>query len=226
MRLSATARRERILASAQRLFARQGFQGTTTKAIAARAGITEAMVFRHFRSKEALYWAVLEETIRSRRVQERLRGMLEAHRGDQELFAALAEDLLRRSQQDFSMTRLLLYSGLENHKLSHRFFRSYISGYYELLANWIRERMDAGEFRRMDPVLAARGFLGMVNNYALVQNLFGGVKGKDFDAVEVSRTLTEIWLAGMRRPKAQRNGHNGHNGNGSKNGNHRVRKKS
>jgi len=225
MRLSATARRERILASAQRLFARQGFQGTTTRGIAASAGITEAMVFRHFRSKEELYWAVLTDLCRSRGGQQRLRAILERTGSDEAVFAALAEDILLRNQ-DPAMTRLLLFSALENHKLSHRFFRAHIFEYYELLAEHIRRRMEQGRFRKIDPMLAARGFLGMVAYHVMVQDLFGGKRLKSYDTAEVSRTLAEIWLAGMRNPRAGRNGTNGHNGNGSRNGNHRTRKTS
>jgi AcrR family transcriptional regulator len=221
MRLTATARRERILEAAQRLFARRGFQGTTTRAIAERAGITEAMIFRHFRSKESLYWAVLTELCRSRGAQQRLRGILDGRAPDEAVFAALAEDILRRNE-DPAMTRLLLYSALENHKLSHRFFRSHIFGYYELLAEHIRRRMKAGEFRQTDPMLAARGFLGMVAYHLMVQELFGGKRMKDYDPGEVSRTLAEIWLAGMRKPDGN-GSHGPGNGNGSKNGKHRVR---
>lgn len=226
MRLSATARRERILSSAQSLFARQGYRGTTTREIAARAGITEAMVFRHFRSKEDLYWAVLTHICESRRGPEKMGAILDQAGADDKVFAAMAEDILRRNLRDSSMTRLLLFSGLENHKLSHRFFRRYISDFYGVLAERIEQRIRKGEFRRLDPMLAARGFLGMVTYHILVQDLFGGGRGKGDDVAEVSRTLTEIWLAGMRNPtRAARNGsRNGKNGH--KNGNHQVRKKS
>ena len=59
-RLAATDRRRQLLDSALDLFAAKGFEGTTTKEIAAAAGVTEAIIFRHFPSKEALYSAVLD----------------------------------------------------------------------------------------------------------------------------------------------------------------------
>src|SRR3982751_5726335 len=55
------ARREQILATAINLFSRNGFRGTTTKEIARAAGVSEAMVFRHFATKEALYGAILDD---------------------------------------------------------------------------------------------------------------------------------------------------------------------
>jgi TetR/AcrR family transcriptional regulator len=41
-----------------RLFSQRGFRGTTTKEIAVAAGVSEAMVFRHFANKEVLYSAI------------------------------------------------------------------------------------------------------------------------------------------------------------------------
>ncbi len=54
-RLSAEKRRESIIAAALPLFAYHGFNGTTTKQIAEKAGISEALLYRHFPSKEHLF---------------------------------------------------------------------------------------------------------------------------------------------------------------------------
>lgn len=54
-RLSAQERRISIMLAAVPLFANQGFNGTTTKQIAKAAGVSEALLYRHFPSKESLY---------------------------------------------------------------------------------------------------------------------------------------------------------------------------
>jgi hypothetical protein len=46
-------------------------------------------------------------------------------------------------------------------------------------------------------MLSARGFLGMVFNYFLVQELFGARRHHKFNLRRVSETITDIWLAGM-----------------------------
>lgn len=51
---------ERIIAAAAKLFASQGFDGTTTRQIVAEAGSSLSAIQNHFQSKEALYRAVLE----------------------------------------------------------------------------------------------------------------------------------------------------------------------
>ena len=198
IRYSAADRKEQILDVATPLFARQGYQGTTTKQIAERARINEALIFRHFPSKDHLYWAVIQRKISTARAREQLREKLNINADDVDLFTEIAADILERRAKDQSLSRLLLFSGLENHKLSSRFFRTYVAEYYEVLAGFIRERIERGEFRKVDPLLAARGFLGMVIYYSWVQELFGGKRYQKFDVQQVSRTMAEIWLRGMQ----------------------------
>ncbi|HEX3323414.1 MAG TPA: TetR/AcrR family transcriptional regulator [Terriglobales bacterium] len=198
IRYSAADRKEQILDVATPLFARQGYQGTTTKQIAERARINEALIFRHFPTKDHLYWAVIQRKISTARAREQLREKLNINADDVDLFTEIAAEILERRAKDQSLSRLLLFSALENHKLSSRFFRTYVAEYYEVLAGFIRERMDRGEFRKVDPLLAARGFLGMVIYYSWVQELFGGKRYQKFDVQQVSRTMAEIWLRGMQ----------------------------
>ena len=66
-----------------------------------------------------------------------------------------------------------------------------------MLASYIRRRIREGAYRPVDPMLSARGFLGMVFNYFLIQELFGAHRHHKFDIKQVSETLTDIWLNGM-----------------------------
>jgi AcrR family transcriptional regulator len=54
-RLTASERRGDILTASLSLFARHGLHGVTTRQIAEAAGVSEALLYRHFRSKEELY---------------------------------------------------------------------------------------------------------------------------------------------------------------------------
>src|SRR5439155_2367484 len=60
LRLDSEARRNRIVDAALPLFARKGFAGTTTKEIAEAARVSEALVFKHFPSKAALYEEIVQ----------------------------------------------------------------------------------------------------------------------------------------------------------------------
>jgi AcrR family transcriptional regulator len=196
-RVASADRRQQILAVASDLFARHGYRGTTTREIAQAARMNEALLFRHFASKEDLYWAVIEGHCQRGRKHDDLENKLKAGLSDLELFTGIAEDILRRNQKDPRLTRLLLYSGLEEHRLSQRFFRTYVARYYETMAAHIRLRIEQGRFRDLDPLLAARGFIGMVFHYYLVQEIFGAKRYQKFRAEEVASTLAQIWLQGM-----------------------------
>ena len=60
-RISAAERRELIFRAAGSLFAERGYGGTRLDDVAAAAGVTKPMVYRHFASKKALYMALLEK---------------------------------------------------------------------------------------------------------------------------------------------------------------------
>ncbi|WP_380879279.1 TetR family transcriptional regulator [Sphingomonas sp. DBB INV C78] len=64
-RLSSNDRRDSIIEAATGVFARSGFSGTKTFDIAKAAEVSEALIFRHFPSKVAIYRAVLRRMIRS-----------------------------------------------------------------------------------------------------------------------------------------------------------------
>ena len=59
-RLSAEARKEAIVDAVRDVFAAKGFDGTTTRELARAAGVSEALLYKHFPSKESLYAAMLD----------------------------------------------------------------------------------------------------------------------------------------------------------------------
>src|SRR3569832_2196867 len=59
-RLSSDDRKRELIRAAIDLFSRHGFSGTRTKDIAAACGVSEAVLFRHFATKEDLYRAILD----------------------------------------------------------------------------------------------------------------------------------------------------------------------
>lgn len=193
-RVPAEGRRQQILDVATDLFARQGFNGTTTRQIAQRASVNEAIIFRHFPTKEDLYWAVIEHQIALRPGRGKLDEALSRSEDLVTVLTGIAEDILSR---DTTLTRLLLFTALEKHELSDRFYRTHVAGYFEHLAEFIRGNIEKGRFRKVDPMLAARSFIGMLFHHFQVQELFGGKKFQQFDNREVSRTLVDIWLRGV-----------------------------
>src|SRR5258706_5012553 len=132
-------RREQILQTAVNLFSQRGSKGTTTKEIARAAGVSEAMVFRHFATKDELYGAILdnkgcEDGVRRFpwEANQKLQQAIE-QKDDFAVFYNIAFDALNKHQSDVGFMRLLFYSALEEHELANRFFNEFISRIYEFI---------------------------------------------------------------------------------------------
>src|SRR2546423_15598117 len=94
-------RREQILQTAVNLFSQRGFSGTTTREIAHAAGVSEAMVFRHFATKDELYHAILDHKACAGGIDPR--GLLAepmARTDDRTGFETLARTLIQHHPQD------------------------------------------------------------------------------------------------------------------------------
>src|SRR5258706_2541390 len=57
-RMSSEERNCRILSAVRKVFAKRGLEGTTTRELAKEAGVSEALLYKHYPSKEALYQAM------------------------------------------------------------------------------------------------------------------------------------------------------------------------
>jgi AcrR family transcriptional regulator len=196
-RVPARDRRLQIMQAAKELFARQGFEGTTTREIAQRVRVNEAIIFRHFPTKEGLYWSIIDTQSKALAWKENLERQLHSGEDDRKIFAAIAEEIVVSRAKNTDLSRLLLFSALQNQRRSQRFFQTHVATYYELIAEYIRKRINDGAFRAVNPLLAARAFVGMVVYHSQIQEIYGGKRYQDFDVKEVSQILTDIWLGGM-----------------------------
>ncbi len=195
-RLKAAERREQIVQAAIELFSRKGFRGTTTREIAEAVGISEAGLFKYFATKEDLYTAIIEAKARTDEVIA-LAAPAAACGDDAGVFRAVGLHFLEEVQRDTSLMRLLLFSALEGHELSEMFFRSRVRRLHEFLADYIRAGAAAGRFRPLDPLLAARAFLGMVFHNLLIHELFGVKREPTQGVQEVVEALVALFLRGL-----------------------------
>lgn len=172
--MSAEERRRQILRVAVSLFSQRGFVGTTTKEIAQAAGVSEAMVFRHYANKQELYSAILDHKACSGDSMNPEAMVAEAlkEKDDRAVFERLALGALEHHECDPEFQRLLLHSALEGHELAQMFFEKFVRRVYELLGNYIAERQRDGAMVAMDPAIAVRAFIGMIIHHSLNNNLW------------------------------------------------------
>ncbi|MEE8184771.1 MAG: TetR/AcrR family transcriptional regulator [Thermodesulfobacteriota bacterium] len=197
-RMTAEERRAQIVSVATSLFARNGFKGTTTREIARKAGISEAVIFRHFSKKEALYTAIINTKCNDKDGQSRLLKALEGKSG-QEVFREVASFLISEHQRDPTFMRLLTYSALEEHKLSDIFLKTKGIELMEYLAGHIRRLIREGLIRKVDPIIAARAFMGMVLHYSMSQEIYGLKRYYKRANKSVVDMFVEIFFEGLKR---------------------------
>ncbi len=171
VRSSGQERQASLISTAASLFAANGFKGTTTKEIAKAAGISEALLFKYFPTKRALYAAILAEKAQYSGLREAVEEAAEK-RDDERFFTLLASYRIRKGA-DPTLFRLLLFSALEGHEMSEMFFQQQYRAFHELLAGYIRRRIEEGAFRSVDPLLAARAFFGIIIHHRLLHDIFG-----------------------------------------------------
>lgn len=195
-RLTGEKRREQILDSAVAVFGRKGFEGTTTRELASEAGVSEAMIFRFFPDKAALYRAIIDRFIASS-------GDPFPHRAaeageDHAVLSGLAENLIGSMEKEPVFVRLLLYSALEGHALSRLFLEARILKVTRTLARYLARRMEEGALRDAPPLPAARAFLGMACNYALMNNLYGRTLPGRMPRPLAAQLCAAVFLDGLR----------------------------
>jgi len=173
-RMAGDERRLQILRLAMRLFSQRGFGGTTTKEIARAAGVSEAMVFRHFATKKELYSAILDHKACLHDTMDPIQVVAEAiaRKDDRAVFEGLALDALNRHDCDPEFHRLLLHSALEEHELAQMFWEKFVTRVYRILGAYIRERQRDGAIIEVEPLVIVRAFVGMVIHHSLNNNLW------------------------------------------------------
>lgn len=202
-RMAGEERRLQILAVAVSLFSQKGFSGTTTKEIAQAAGVSEAMVFRHFATKQELYSAILDHKAGSsgRFDPAELAADAIRRKDDRGVFETLALGALDHHETDPQFQRLLLHSALEKHELSQMFFDTIVRHVYEFLGSYIRERQRDGAFIEIDPAIIVRCFIGMVMHHSLNNNLWDPDRRLlNISNENAARYFTDILLKGITSP--------------------------
>lgn len=163
----ATDAREAILAAATDLFAKQGLEATSIKAIGAAAAVNPALLYYYFADKNALYLAVIE------RMVVQLPGQLIETAKQAESPASGLAAIIRRQAEVFLQQPLLprlIARELADHEASHAtpLLREHARRLLAMISGLIRAGQDAGEFRRdLAPELAAVSVISQVNWFCI-----------------------------------------------------------
>lgn len=168
------ARPGELLAAALDVFVEKGFAATKLDEVAARAGVSKGTVYLYFKSKEALFKAVIEagltpavETVEAiagetgRTAAERLKRFVDHWWG------------AMGSTPYGSLPKLLVAEGRNFPDVAQWFHDAMVRRAQKAMASIIEAGVASGEFREVDADLAARMFFAPMFSYLLWQRAFG-----------------------------------------------------
>jgi len=185
------AAREEIVGAVMRALARHGYAGLTTKKVAAESEKSEAFLFYHYDTKEDLVLAFLEWAV------DRLSARLAAAGADDDpvarLYAAcevLLGDIDDEVDRGINVAMMELLSHAPHNEAFHDRLVTYERAVIDDLAGIVREGVEAGVFREIDPesvaaflVVGTDGTAGAVMALGL-RDVGEGVREQVFDYVE------------------------------------------
>ncbi|HEY7333352.1 MAG TPA: TetR/AcrR family transcriptional regulator [Bryobacteraceae bacterium] len=202
-RLSSGDRRRQLIRSAVGLFSRHGFSGTRTKDIASACGVSEAILFRHFATKEDLYRAILDEQHQDSGAEEWLREMHElADRRDDSAFVrCLFAQILKSFRENTPFHRLLLFASLDGHALADLFHERLGWPTFEFMRGYFEQRQREGAFRKCDSGAAVLFVISAAVHYGTIKHLFS-MPGLSSSDDEIANQFAAFALDGIGMPAA------------------------
>lgn len=200
--MTSEERRSAIIQAACKLFSEKGFSGTTTRELAAAVGVTEPVLYEHFKTKRDLYDAIVG--VKAEEGIALLSGLRDRYLdadNDTGFFTELGNMIIAWYTEDPTIIRLLLFSSLEGHELKDRFHER-SKEVFAIVSEYIERRIQAGVMRPVDATIAGRSFFGMVAHYALSGLMFGCAPFKQPPG-EVIPVMVNIFLHGMCAKEAK-----------------------
>lgn len=189
-------RRTQIIEHASRLFAENGYEGTTMRFIAKACGVTEAAIYRHFANKSDLYGEVIRAKVAGHDLAQLVSGELGAG-SVEDVLTRISEHILSLVDRDPELIRLMFNNSLESGDLAAILFKEVRLPYIEYLAEELKLRIAGGEVRDVDPYITSRCFVGMVMDCALNVSVWIKIKGDQFAAKEVVCNNVPIFARGL-----------------------------
>jgi AcrR family transcriptional regulator len=175
-RMSAEERKKSIIEATMRVVARTNYDRATTSLIAKEAGINEALIYKHFKSKQELHLAVLDYVLEYRLQIYRTNPVFQKKSKNRSIIKALHAQYLERIQSPdvdmfscilkafFAIDRKIREKGWSCAKAFHKFTRE----------NLIADRERGFFSERFDPEIVAweiQGTIILISTLAVIDRL-------------------------------------------------------
>lgn len=193
--------REKILASAAQLFARQGYHGTSTREIARLADVNENSIFRHFDRKEDLFWSALRSRCTAIKLRRDVVEGLAAGEAPETVLPKLIEflsDILNFSPE---LLRLIAVALLEMQWKADVFCDECLSPALSAINTYLAMNVEKGRVRNLDPTMVTAALTTMVLVHPWLSRHISSETTMYADSRAAERAYTTFWL-GVLMPRA------------------------
>ena len=190
--------REKILKVAQKLFARNGYDGTTTKELAEKAGIAEGTLFRHFTNKKAILVEVATQGW-----VDLLTDLLTelSEMASYEAISHMMYKRMLRLGDNYDMMRVCFMEVQFHQDLRDRIQSEVIEKMTDVAEAFFQTAMERGVYRRMNPRVIAQVFLGMFVVAGFSHETIVQPGANPQEMKEMAEGLADIFLNGVLAKK-------------------------
>jgi AcrR family transcriptional regulator len=186
--------RTRILKAALKLFARQGYDGTTTRDLAEKAGVAEGTLFRHFTNKKAILIEVATQGW-----IEILTDLL-TELSEMGSYKAVAQVMRRRMlnlHQNADLFKVCFMEAQFHPDLRDRIQVEVVEKMMGVAEAFFQTAMDQGIYRPMNPKMVARVFLGMFTVAGFSQDTIMSPDSSPAEMKDMAEGIADIFLNGV-----------------------------
>jgi len=194
-RLKASERRATILAVAKVLFSDKGYHGVSVDDIARRLGVSPAILYRHFVSKEALYEAVLNE-IACRR-ESYVEAVVNSDGSFDDVLRKITRIYIDSVSRDPDYLRMELQSALEGSDATRQFFDNRWKPFTDYVEFGLAELIAQKRVPVVNATVAALAFQGMIREALYAKCIYRSQRYHDIDLPELCDQLVSLFLAAV-----------------------------
>jgi AcrR family transcriptional regulator len=190
--------RDKILKAAQKLFARNGYDGTTTKELAEKAGIAEGTLFRHFTNKKAILVEVATQGW-----IELLTDLL-TELSEMASYEAISQVMYKRMLRlgdNYDMMRVCFMEVQFHPDLRDRIQAEVVEKMTDVAEAFFQTAMERGVYRKMNPRVIAQVFLGMFVVAGFSHETIAQPNASPMEMKEMAEGLADIFLNGVLAKK-------------------------
>ncbi|MCW3847860.1 TetR/AcrR family transcriptional regulator [Sphingomonas sp. LB-2] len=190
-------RRESILAAARAEFAARGYAGTRLEDVAARVGISKAALYLQFSDKQALFLAMIDWLLAAN-LPNAVPAALASASPSEQLPALIAFAASQVAEGEIAfLPRLIIGESGNFPELAKLYHDRAISRILGLIESIIARGVASGEFRAVDPAMAARSVAGGVLIGALWRTVLEPAGAPPLDVRALAASHADILLHGL-----------------------------